>query len=174
MPRPICWNARLLATPCHVAGVARLFRPALAIAGVALALHVSATLAQWAWFKWSDWRSARALVELARDAGMPDATSPDAALRAIARRHADLRHRAGLSAPADALPLLARAAPALSALPAGALKSAIYADGAWTMELASLDGASLAAMDRSLSNAGVSALQAKTSAGHRVRITLSP
>ncbi len=45
---------------------------------------------------------------------------------AITRRYAEARHRAGLAAPADALPLLARAAPALAALPAGVLRTAAY------------------------------------------------
>jgi hypothetical protein len=135
---------------------------------------VVATMAKWAWFKFENWRTERALVTLAKENGLPEPASADAALRAIARRHAELRHRAALPAPADALPLLARAAPALSTLPAGALKSATYADGAWMIELGTLDASSLAAVDRSLSNAGVSALQAKTGAGYRMRLTSSP
>jgi hypothetical protein len=160
--------------PVATGSVARLFRPALAVAALALGVHVTATLMQWLWLKFDDWRASRALVTLAQDAGLPDATSADAAMRGIARRHADLRHRAGLLAPADALPLLARAVPALATLPAGSLKSATYADGAWTMELGPLDASSLAAIGRSLSNAGVTALQAKTNAGHRMRLTASP
>ena len=72
------------------------------------------------------------------------------------------------------MPLLARAAPALAALPAAAVKSAIYADGAWTFELAALDAPALAALDRRLQDAGLTALQAKTSAGHRMRVTAAP
>jgi type II secretion system protein L len=155
-------------------GLARLFRPALAIAALALGVHVTATLAQWLWLKYDGWRTARAIVALAQEAGLPEATSPDAAARAIARRHAELRHRAKEFAPADALPLLARAAPALGTLPAGALKSATYADGAWTIELAAIDPAALAAIDRRLANAGVSALQAKTGAGYRMRVSIAP
>ncbi len=44
---------------------------------------------------------------------------PSAARAALARRYAALRHAQGLPAPDDALPLLARATPALAALPAG-------------------------------------------------------
>src|SRR2546428_289929 len=91
-----------------------------------------------------------------------------ACARVALGRHAELRHRAGLETPADMLPLLARAAPALAAVPPGALKSAHYAGGAWTIELGALDLAALAALDRGLRNAGVDVLQASTSAGHRM------
>jgi general secretion pathway protein L len=162
------------AAPVRTGGVARLFRPALGLAALALAIHVTATLAQWAVLKFDAWRTARAEIALAQDAQLPDATTPAAALRAIARRHAELRHRAGLETPADMLPLLARAAPALAAAPPGALKSAHYAGGAWTIELGALDPTALAALDRGLRNAGVDALQAGTSAGYRMRLTVSP
>ena len=118
--------------------------------------------------------SVMATIAMAQDAQLADATSPDTAVRSIVKLHADLRHRAGLAAPADAIPLLARAAPALSALPSGALKSATYADGAWTIEFGPLDASMQAALDRALRNAGASALQAKTSGGYRMRISLSP
>jgi hypothetical protein len=155
-------------------GTLRLFRPALVLCALALGVHVAATIAQWAWLKVDLWRTARAQIAMAQEAQLADATSPEAAVRAIVKRYADLRHRAGLAAPADALPLLARAAPALSALPSGTLKSATYADGAWTIEFASLDPAAQAAIDRALRNAGANALQAKTAGGYRMRISLSP
>jgi hypothetical protein len=155
-------------------GALRLFRPALVLCALALGVHVAATIAQWAWLKLDLWRTSRAEIALAQGAQLADATTPEAAVRAIVNRHADLRHRAGLAAPADALPLLARAAPALSALPSGALKSATYADGAWTIEFASLEPATQTALDRALRNAGASALQAKTSGGYRMRISLAP
>src|SRR5207253_603483 len=134
----------------------------------------AATLAQWALLKIDAWRIARAEIALAEDAQLPDVATPATALRAIARRHAELRHRAGLETSSDMLPLLARAAPALAAVPPGALKSARYADGAWTIDFATLDAAALAALDRGLRNAGVDALQASTSAGNRMRLTVSP
>ncbi len=164
--------ARAPAVP--VGGTPRLFRPALLLCALALGVHVAATIGEWAWLKLDLWRTSRAQIAMAQDAQLADATSSDAAVRALVKRHADLRHRAGLAAPADAVPLLARAAPALSALPSGALKSATYADGAWTIEFASLDAATQAALDRALRNAGASALQAKTSGGYRMRISLSP
>ena len=68
---------------------------------------------------------------------------------------------------------LARAAPALSSLPSNALKSAIYADGAWTTELGAVDGPALTRVDRELTSAGVAALQAKTAGGYRMRLSLA-
>ena len=100
---------------------------------------LGATVVEWAWLKLDVWRTARAITALAREADLPDTASPDAAARAIARWHADLRHRIGQAAPSDALPLLARAAPALSSLSSNAMKSATYADGAWTIELGAID-----------------------------------
>ncbi|MEO5765737.1 MAG: type II secretion system protein GspL [Casimicrobiaceae bacterium] len=149
----------------------RVLRPAIALAAAALLLHVAATLAQWSWLKYDAWRSGRAIVAMAQGAGIADATTADAALRALARRDAQLRHRAALAAPADALPLLARAAPALATLPGASLKSATYSDGTWTFELAALDSATLASLDRRLQDAGLAALQAKTNGGHRMRVS---
>ena len=111
---------------------------------------------------------------LAQSAGVPEATTPATAVTGLVRRHAETRHRAGLAAPGDALPLLAQAAPALAALPAGTLKSAVYGDGAWTLELGKLDPAALARVDRDLSERGLTVLQAPTAAGSRMRLTAAP
>jgi len=156
------------------ARIATLFRPAFVVAALALLLQIGATVVEWAWLKLDVWRTARAITALASEAGLPDAASPDSAASAIARWHADLRHRAGREAPADALPLLARAAPALASLPPSAVKSATYAGGAWTIELGVVDAGALAGVDRTLSGAGVTALQAKTAGGYRMRLFLAP
>ena len=156
------------------ARVARLFRPALAIAGAAVAVMIGATIVEWLWLKLDVWRMSREVTALARNAELPDGGSADAAARAIAKWHADLRHRAGQAAPSDALPLLARAAPALASLPSNALKSATYADGAWTIELGAVGDPALTRVDRELVGAGVTALQAKTTGGYRMRLSLPP
>ncbi len=160
--------------PPQPARIARLFRPALAVAALALLLQLGATVVEWAWLKLDVWRTTRAITALAREAGLPDTASPDAAASAVARWHADLRHRVGQAAPSDALPLLARAAPALSSLPPSAVKSATYAGGAWTIELGAVDVGALAGVDRTLTGAGVTALQAKTVGGYRMRLFLAP
>ena len=152
----------------------RLWKPAAAIALAAVALHVVATIVQWSWLRIDAWRSGERIVALAQSAGVADAATPDAALRALARRDAELRHRAGLPAANDAVPLLARAAPALAALPPAAVKSATFTDGAWTFEFAALDDATRAALDRRMQDGGLAAVQARTAAGSRMRVTPSP
>ena len=150
------------------------FRPALMLATAALVLHVGATLLQWGWLHWSVWRVERETVTLAQSAGLADATTSGAAVAALVRHHREARHRAGLAAPGDALPLLAQATPGLARLPGGALKSAIYGDAAWTFELGKVDAAALAQMDRALAQSGVAVLQAPTAGGLRMRITSTP
>jgi len=150
------------------------FRWAAGLAAAAFVLHVGATIAQWAWLRFEHWQADRAIVATARDAGAGDHPDADAAALALSRSFADARHRAGLAAPADALPLLARAAPTLAALPAGALKSATYTSGTWTFELATLDADAQTALDRGLAAAGVASLLATTIAGTRMRATLRP
>jgi general secretion pathway protein L len=152
---------------------AQRFRPALILATLAIALHVTALLAQWAWLNVTDWRLSRQLVEQASAAGLTAAT-PAAAAAEIAGRNALLRHTASKSAPADALPLLARAAPVIGELPRGALKSARYADNAWTLEIGKLDADALSRVTRALGRAGIDAVGAPSSSGTRMRITLDP
>jgi hypothetical protein len=168
------WHAPPVAPSRTRAARASWFRPALVLASLALALHVGATLVQWAALRFEAWRIGRDTVALAQGAGVADATTPAAAVAGLVRRHADARHRAGLAAPGDALPLLAQAAPSLAALPPGTLKSAIYGDGAWTLELGKVDPAALARIDRALSERGLAVLQAPTAAGSRMRLTASP
>lgn len=150
------------------------FRWAAGLTIAALALHVGATIAQWLWLQIDGWQTGRAIVATARGAGVADASDAEAAATALARRFTDARHRAGLTAPSDALPLLSRAAPALGALPAGALKIATYSPGTWTFDLAKLDASVAAKVDRDLDSAGLATLQATTNAGTRLRTTLAP
>ena len=153
---------------------ARRFRAAFVIAAAALALHVGATVLQWAWLRYEAWQTGRAIVAAARNAGAGEAADPESAATALSKRYADVRHRAGLAAPGDALPLLARAAPALGALPPGALKSATYAGSTWTFDLGKLDPAHAAALDRKLAAAGLATLAATTASGTRMRIAPAP
>ena len=151
---------------------ARAFAPALWIAAAALALHVTATLGDWTWWRIEAWRAARAWTSIATAAGIPAAaaSTPAAARAALAHRYAEALHARGLPAPDDALPLLARAAPGLAALPAGVLKSATYADGHWTLDLQRADPALIRDLDGRLKAAGAPALIATTPAGTRLRI----
>jgi hypothetical protein len=154
-----------------VRGSTRLFRWAAVLAALAISVHIVASLGEWLVLRMEDWRAKSALAALARDAGFAGAEDPAAA---IARGHADARHRAGLAAPADALPLLARAAPALAALPAGALKSATFASGHWTFDLATLETGATVRLERQLASAGLTSLLATNATGVRVRVSLGP
>jgi type II secretion system protein L len=146
-------------------------RPAALIVALALALHVVATLAEWGWLRFDAGRDARAWSSLARSAGIAADAVPgaDAARAALLRQYAELRHANGVAAPDDALPLLARAAPVLARLPLGTLKSATFADGAWTLELGPLDAAMLRQLDAGMKAAELPAVRATTSAGTRAR-----
>jgi hypothetical protein len=151
---------------------ARMFVPALWIAVAALGLHLLATAGEWAWLKLDAWSNAREWAALAVDAGVaPDAAdTPAAARAALGRRYAELRHAQGLPAPDDALPLLARAAPALAALPQGTVKNASFADGHWTLELTRVDATVLDDLDARLRQAAVPALMAVAGTSARVRL----
>jgi hypothetical protein len=151
----------------------RRFRPALLLAAAAIALYIGGLVIEWAWLGVENWRLSRSLVETAAAAQLPDASGASSAFQAIARQNVQLRHRALQSGSADALPLLARAAPALSALPSAALRSARYAGDAWTLELGNVDASTVARITRRLEDAGVDALTAATSSGTRLRLSLA-
>jgi hypothetical protein len=148
------------------------YSAAIGMVLAALGVHIVATLGTWAWQELQLSRMANALVPIARQAGAADATVANASSQ-IARLHADARHRAGLAAPLDAMPMLARAAPALASLPAGALKTATWSGGAWTLELTALDEATLARIAARLAEAGIGMLHAQTASGVRARLSMA-
>ncbi len=159
----------------------RAFRVAGGIAIAAVALHVVATFAQWATLRFESWQTQRTIVATARSAGEGDgaegsrvANDAGAAAAALRDRFVRARQGAGRPAPSDALPLLARAAPALSQLPAGVLKSATYAAGAWTLDFTRLDPAVAARLDSGLAAAGVATLAAPNASGTRMRLSPAP
>jgi len=151
---------------------ARLFAPALLLVAAALTLHVVASSIEWASLRLEARRDAREWMALAAAAGVPqDAMpTPDAARVAFSKRYARIRHEHGLSAPEDALPLLARAAPALAALPPATVKRAAYADGHWTLDLALANSAAVEDLELRMRSAGVPALVAASPSGVRMRI----
>ncbi len=149
----------------------RVFRPALWIAGAALALQLLANTGSWLWLRWQSNSVQSEMAALARSAA-PDASPDLAPTVAIARKDAALRHRAGLSAQDDALPLLARAAPALTALPAGAVRSLHYVDGHIVFELQKTDAASSTRLQRALQAMGMTAIAVPTAGGERLRVGL--
>jgi type II secretion system protein L len=151
----------------------RLFAPALWIAAAALILHITATFGEWTWWRIDAWRTGRALASLAAAAGAnpADVLTPASAIASLARTYAEQRHAHGLPAPGDALPLLARAAPALSGVPPGALKSAAYADGHWTLDLQRVDAQAVRDLEVRLRQSGTPAVVAPTATGARLRLS---
>jgi hypothetical protein len=136
-----------------------------------LGIHVTATLGQWLWLQWQTRAVQRELVAVAQ-AAAPESAATMPPLQAIGRRDADLRHRAGLPARDDFLPLLARAAPALATLPAGAVRSLRYADGHIVLELQKSDAAQTTRVQRELQAHGLTAIAAATATGARLRLGL--
>ncbi|MEO8848547.1 MAG: type II secretion system protein GspL [Casimicrobiaceae bacterium] len=148
---------------------ARRWRPAALVALLALACFALAGIATMASYAIAARADRNAAIALAKAAGA-DAQDFDTAIDAVNQRYTIARHAARESAPGDALPLLARAAPALAALPAGTWKRAIYASGAWTVEFTALDAAARDNLIARLSAAGLTALYAVGADGVRVRI----
>ncbi|MEP7063750.1 MAG: type II secretion system protein GspL [Betaproteobacteria bacterium] len=151
---------------------ARMYRPALAVAATALALLAMASVGTWLYDSADAWRDQRAAIAMARTAGVDGGADFASAMAAITQRYADARHAARAAAPTDALPLLARAAPALAALPAGKWKRAVYSSGAWTLEFSAIDDATRDTLIRRLTDAGLTALSATNPGGLRVRIQI--
>ena len=146
---------------------------AAAMAMLALALHVAATVGTWAWQRYSLAEARSTLAAIARDAGANGANA-ESAVASLDRLHADARHRAGLAATDDAMPMLARAAPALAALPPDTVRTATWTGGAWTIEIKPVDEPALAALSQRLAAAGLVALHARTQAGIRLRLSGRP
>jgi type II secretion system protein L len=154
--------------------ITQLFRPALWIVGAALAIHVLAGVGEWLSLQWQLRAIERELSALAQVAVGDSVANVSgiAPASAIARRDGELRHRAGLAAGNDLLPLLARAAPALSALPGGAIRSLRYADGHVVFELQKLDPSQTTLLQRELQRQGLVAIAVPIANGARLRIGL--
>ncbi|MEO8739501.1 MAG: type II secretion system protein GspL [Casimicrobiaceae bacterium] len=149
----------------------RVLRPALWIAALAIGIHVLASVGQWLSLQWQAAQLQRDIATLASTAAPEEAASAPPAT-AIARRDASVRHRAGLVAGDDLLPLLARAAPALATLPAGAIRSLRYADGHVVFELQKLDATQPARVQHELQQLGLVAIAAPNANGTRLRVGL--
>lgn len=158
------------------ADLARLFRPALWIVAIAVAIQLAGGVGQWLWLRWQNAAVERELASLAR-AAVPEyaaGTNPELTpIAALMRRERDLKHRGGLAARDDFVPLLARAAPALGALPPGALRGLSFGDGHVVLELQKLDPAQTSRLQRELQQAGLVAIAAPTASGARLRIGLN-
>jgi len=154
------------------ASLARRFAPALALLLAALGLHATLTFAGWAHDRYAAWRANRAVIELARSAGIDPVPDARAAEAALAKRAAGALHATARMAPDDALPLLARAAGPLAALPSGSVRRIGYGDRRLVADLGALDEARLARLVRELRAAGLAPVAAASGGGVRVVVSL--
>jgi general secretion pathway protein L len=113
-------------------------RPAAWLAGIALAVHALALIADWSRLA-GEQRSLRAQMESRFRAAFPDAVAvADPALQ-MRRKLTDARHAAGQTDSGDFLPMMEKVATALQDTPAGALRVAAYEGGRMTLELAAME-----------------------------------
>lgn len=128
-------------------------RPAALVAGIVLGVHGLLTAGDWLRLRYEA-AGLRSVTEAHYRKAFPDArTVVDPALQ-MGRGVADLRRAAGEPAPADALPLLARLAPALQAANVRA-QSLKYERGQMELELALPAGDSRAALAARLQAPGL-------------------
>ena len=172
VPAPVLLETRRRWAP----GVAvlRRLRPAASVAAAALALHLAAISVHCLWLN-HEQRSLRADMESRFRAAFPDAVAVvDPALQ-MRRKLAEVRHAAGLPDNSDFLPLLDRAAPLISALPAGSLRNMTYGSGRMTMELHALDAAGVEQFVGALQRAGFTVERSGTAvaSGALTRIIIS-
>lgn len=121
-------------------GLAARLRPAAAILGIALFIHLAALLAQ-VWSLRSEQRMLRQEMDSRFRAAFPDAVAvadPELQMR---RKLAEARHLAGLGDEGDFLPMIGDVASATRHLPAASLRTISYESGRITIELSAVDPA---------------------------------
>jgi len=150
----------------------RRLRPAMWIAGTALALHVVASAGEWVTLMWRTrtlQQDMRTLYQNAfRDA--PLAGPPE---QEFTGRYTLARHARGEAAPDDALPLLARAAPVMRQLALPAWRTLAYGDRALTLEFPRVAPDTMRALQVALHQVEVACLAADFEGGTRLRLRWS-
>jgi hypothetical protein len=149
----------------------RRWKLAAAVFGAAIALQILATLLAWGGSQFERWRVNHGWNALAATANVTAGPSLLQTQQRLDRAYAALRHRAGRDAPNDALPLLAQSAPALNALPQGAIRRMTYDGASWTFECKKIPAESQRAVETALRRAGLAALGAMSASGYRLRVT---
>ena len=149
------------------------WRWALAFLVAAAVLHVGSLGWEVARDRYATWRDERALLAIARAAGVDEA-SARAAAESLARRATASAHAAGRMVDGDLLPMLARAAPSLAALPPGALRKLAYADRRLVVDLAAIDAARSDRLLADLASAGLKPIAAPVAGGLRVAVLPGP
>lgn len=130
-------------------------RPAAWIVGAALALQAVALVIDWTSLA-NEQRALRQQMESRFRATFPDAVAVvDPALQ-MRRKLAEARHAAGLSDRSDFLPMIEQIAAATKELPAGTVRAVSYQGGRMTLELSSLNEASVRRIVARLLQSGLS------------------
>ena len=148
-------------------GVLARLRPAVWIAGAALAIQTAAVIVDWTLLAYEQ-RTLRQDMVARFQATFPDAvTVVDPALQ-MRRKLAEARHAAGQSDGSDFLPMIEQVAAATKELPAGAVRAVSYEGGRMTFELSAVDEASVRRIVARLLQSGLSvdALPAATRAAN--------
>lgn len=136
---------------------------------VAAALHTAAGIADYLWLRWRAHGIEKAALALLVEQ-FPEAQATNSAFAAFGEHYARARHAAGLPAPQDALPLLARTVPALAQLGDDKLRQAHFAGGRWTLDVPALEPAQRGQLTAALAQAGFSVIQAEQAGGLRLML----
>ena len=131
-------RSRWRMTPGALAGL----RPAAWFAGVALAIHAIALVADWTLLG-AEQRSLRTAMESRFRSTFPDAVAVANPALQMRRQLAAARHRAGVADGGDFAPMIGKAAAALKELPPGALRSISYEAGRISLELGAVEPAAM-------------------------------
>ncbi len=125
-----------------MAGVATRLRGAAWIAAAALAFHGVAQAVDWARLA-SEARETRVRMEASFRAVYPEAVAVADPVLQMRRKLTEARHAAGQADAADFRPAAEHAARALTALPAGSLRTLSYEGGRLRLEIAGIDPTAL-------------------------------
>jgi general secretion pathway protein L len=133
----------------------RRLRPAAWILGAALAIQAAALVIDWTSLA-NEQRALRQQMESRFRAAFPDAVAVvDPALQ-MRRKLAEAHHAAGQSDSGDFLPMIEQVAAAAKELPAGAVRAVSYEGGRMTLELSTVDEASIRRIVARLLQSGLS------------------
>jgi len=147
-----------------VPGTLARLRPAAWVAGVALAIHALALVADWTRLA-TEQRSLRQQMVTRFRAAFPEAVAvADPALQ-MRRKLAEARHAVSQPDDGDFLPMVVKVAGALKAVPAGKLRVLSYESGRVTLELRGVNEASVRAVVGRLLQAGMRADASRSSTG---------
>jgi general secretion pathway protein L len=155
-----------------VAGTLARLRSAAWVLGVALALHGTALAVDWARLA-GEQRSARSQMESKFRSVFPDAVAVADPMLQMRRKLAEARRGANKSDDGDFTVMTAKMAPALKALPSGALRVLSYESGRMTLEFLADDPSLPARIAAQLAQAGLTVAALPPAGGGRRTVTMT-